>query len=83
MPNLDDKTLDDLEKVYPGIKGNIRGIEEAKLPPCPYCKSENTALVQHGIIGRSINVAAATGKIHLSPGAPEKYFCNYCKKYFN
>jgi len=85
MLKVDQKTLDRMESQYKGIVEIILRYEEDELPPCPRCKSEDTAYVSVGIVGRSINLAAATTKIKLIPNGPKrgKYFCNSCEKYFN
>ena len=75
-----------LEERYPGITEQIRRFENAELPPCPHCGSSDTASVQVGIIGRTININAATRKFKLVPNMPDKrgdYFCNKCGKYFD
>ena len=63
----------------------IRQFESAILPPCPACRSENTAVVSCGAIGRSIAIAAATSKFRLLANgpAPGKYYCLTCKGFFN
>jgi len=55
------------------------------LPACSRCGSENTADVQCGIIGRTINIAAATTKVKLIPNGPKAgaCFCNTCNEFFN
>ena len=85
MLTANKKTLDYLERDYPGIKASIRRFEKAKLPACPRCGSENTADVQVGIIGRTIHIAGATTKFKLIPNGPKpgEYFCNACNKFFN
>ena len=84
MLKIDPSEFDRFEKVYPGIERQIKYFEKMRLPKCPKCKSANTALVQAGIIGRTIHLAAATTKFHLTPnGGPGKYFCNDCRKFFD
>ena len=69
-----------LERDYPGITSNIRYFEEAELPSCTHCGSNDTASVQIGIIGRTIAIAGMTRKFFLIPNgpAPGKYFCGKC-----
>ena len=75
--------LENLDKNYPGIKKQVMRFEQMEMPPCPHCGSEDTAIVQVGIIGRSINVAAATRKVTLVANhKPGDYRCNVCKEYF-
>lgn len=85
MLRFDLDSLASLESQYPGIIDSIRRFEEAVIPSCPFCNSGDTADVQVGIIGRTINIAAATTKFHLIPNPPKpgNFFCNSCKKYFN
>ena len=85
MLNFDEEKLDRLEKDYPGIKEQIYRFEDATLPACPRCGSEDTADVQVGIIGRTIAIAGATTKFHLIPNLPKPgtYFCNTCREYFD
>lgn len=83
MLTLGSEDLDRLESQHPGIAESIRRFEAADLPPCPKCKSSETASVQVGIVGRSIAIASATTKFHLRPnGRPGNYFCSSCGQYF-
>jgi hypothetical protein len=77
--------LDSLELCYPGIKQNILFFENAQLPTCSLCQSEDTADVQIGVIGRTITICASTTKFKLIPNGPRpgRYFCNTCGKFFN
>ena len=85
MVKVDQETLDWMEKTYPGISESIRFREEATLPVCARCGSEDTASVGCGVIGRTINLALATTKFKLVPNSPSpgKYFCNTCNEFFN
>lgn len=85
MLKVDRKTLDEMEKQRPGVIEQIMRFENAQLPSCPHCGSDDTADVQIGVIGRTINIASATSKFKLIPNAPKPgdYFCNQCKKYFS
>ena len=85
MLKRDKEVLDEMEKLYPGILEQILRFEKAKLPICPRCRSENTANVQIGIIGRTIKISSATTKFKLIPNGPKPgaYFCNICDKFFN
>jgi hypothetical protein len=60
MLKVKDKTLDEMEAQHPGIRKTILWFENAVLPACPHCGSEDTANVQIGIIGRTIYLATAT-----------------------
>ncbi len=85
MLKIDKETLNDMEKEHPGIGETILRFDEATLPVCFRCGSENTADVQVGIIGCTIYIAAATTKFVLIPNGPKpgKYFCNTCNEFFN
>lgn len=73
------------ESQYPGITEQIWRFEQADLPACPVCGSMDSASVQVGVMGRTINIGAATTKIHLIPNANGKgiYYCNNCKRQFD
>ena len=85
MLRIDEETMKRLEIQYPGICESILFFENAELPACPHCGSEDTANVQAGIIGRTISIATATTKFRLVPIRPKPgtYFCNVCKTYFD
>ena len=81
------KTEDDikqLESQYPGITEQIWRFEQADLPACMACGSADTASVQVGVMGRTINIDAATTKFHLLLNANDEgiYYCNACHKQF-
>jgi hypothetical protein len=78
--------LAELEVKYPGITEQYQRFEGAELPPCPHCGAEDTASVQVGIIGRTINLAALCRKFKLVPNGEDKlgeYFCNECGEFFD
>jgi hypothetical protein len=66
MLKVNQETLKDFEGKHSGITEQIMQFENAVLPVCPDCKSDNTANVQVGIIGRTMNIAAATTKYKLN-----------------
>ena len=84
MLKLDQARMDQMERQYPGILEQILVFEKLELPKCPECESANTAEVQCGIIGRTMNLAAATTKLRLVANGPKpgRYFCNVCSKFF-
>lgn len=84
MLKFAEDTLTHLEKQYPGIRRTILFFENADLPACTHCGSADTAQVLVGIVGRSINIVAATTKAVLLPNGPKpgQYRCNTCGKYF-
>ena len=84
MLTANSESLEKMEVLYPGIKGQIEHFENAELPSCKLCGSADTASTQVGVIGRSIHIAGATTKFHLRPNdKPGNYFCNKCRKYFD
>jgi hypothetical protein len=85
MLKINQDALDRMEVQYPGIKKAIRDREEAALPVCALCGSEDTAEVGAGLVGYAINLAAATSKFKLIPGDPKpgQYFCNACNAFFD
>lgn len=84
MLTVSEKGLEAMEADYQGITEQIMRFENAVLPSCPHCQSDNTADVQVGVIGRTMKISAATTKFKLIPYGPKpgKYYCNNCKKYF-
>lgn len=85
MLKIDKETLNRMEAKYPGIGESIRSREEATLPACSLCGSQDTATVGCGVIGRTISLSAATAKFKLISNGPAlgEYFCNTCDKFFN
>jgi len=84
MIKVSNESIECMEKSYPGIKEQIYWFDNQKLPPCPLCKSEDTADVQVGIIGRTIYICCATTKFKLMANEkPGKFYCNSCYKFFN
>ena len=88
VPKSEPKKTNDssLEDRYPGITEQLRRFEEAELPSCPHCGSDNSASVQVGVIGRTIYLAASTKKFKLVPNMKDKlgkFFCNACGKFFD
>ena len=84
MLRFNERRLQETEALYPGILEQIMRFENATLPECPHCDSENTADVQIGIIGRTTQIAAATTKFTLIPNGPRpgRYYCQNCKQFF-
>ena len=84
MLKLNQEELDRLQKKYPLIGDMIRVRDAKQLPACLHCNSHDTAGVEVGIVGYSVNLAAASTKAELLPGGhkPGEYFCNGCQKYF-
>ncbi len=83
MIKVSQEELDQLEENYPGFKETLYRYEKKRIPHCIHCQSEDTSLVCVGVIGRTINLAAVSSKVHLrANNKPGKYYCNTCKKYF-
>ena len=85
VQNLPVRSIAGMESDYPGIREQILHFDEAALPACPRCGSEDTADVRVGIVGRTINIDAATTKFKLIPNVPKPgiYLCNVCDEFFN
>ena len=85
MLKITQEALNHIEVLYPGIGKSICDREEAALPVCSLCGSEDTAEVGVGLVGYSINLAAATTKFKLIPNGPKpgEYFCNSCNEFFD
>ncbi len=77
--------IDRWEQQYPGVRESIFSYESAQLPVCAHCRSEETAKVIYGMIGRTKAIAGSTNKVHLLPSSPGpgSYFCNACRGYFD
>lgn len=71
------------ERDYPGFIEMVIRHENAVLPLCPKCGSDNTATVSRGIVSRSIHLASATTKFRLHPNPPGKYYCYVCDEYYS
>lgn len=77
-------TIDRMEKRYPGITAQIYFYEKNQSPRCPECLIRDTAVVNVGFVGRSINIAMATSKYHLRANRKVgNYYCNRCQVYFD
>jgi len=78
--------MSSMEDQYPGITEQYLGFENAKLPSCSHCGSNDTASVQVGIVGRTICLSGASRKFKLVPNMSDgmgKYFCNKCSRFFD
>ena len=71
MLRIDEKTIAHVERQYSGFKEVLLRFESATLPAYPHCGSANTASVQVGLVGITINLAAATTKFKLVPNGPK------------
>lgn len=78
--------LDKVEVKYPGFRESVDRYEARGTPTCPACGSDLTAVVTSGIVGFSMNLAAATTKVMLLPNRQDhkgKYFCHECRTFFD
>ena len=83
MKTMDNKSIRELEEQYPEFRESLDTYESADLPLCPVCGSTTTAQVITGLIGRTINLAAATTKVKLLPnGHPGDFHCEACDQFF-
>jgi len=87
MLKVTPEILKEMEARYPGIQANIMYFENASIPACPVCGSNDTAIIQYGVIGRTISIATATTKCKLFPNANKstknkKFYCNKCNHPF-
>ena len=85
MLKVSQPDLKQFETRFPGITQQIMHYESAILPRCTQCRSTNTAIVEIGIIARSMTIAAATSKCRLVPEAPKpgEFYCVDCRRYFD
>ena len=85
MLNVGEATIAFKERQYPGITEQIWRFENAVLPPCPNCGYGDTADVQFGVIGRTINISMATTEFRLISNGPKpgKFYCNACKEFYS
>ena len=84
MIKLDQETLVLMDSNYQGFLAHLPRLEGKDIPPCSSCGLNDTAVVQCGVVGRTINLAAATAKFHLlrNQNGERPYFCNSCREYF-
>lgn len=85
MLKVNQKALDHLDQLYPGLKSQVQSFENMELQACANCDSADTASVQVGLIGRTMSLAGATTKFRLVANGPKpgKYFCNQCNEFFS
>lgn len=84
MLKITEEELKRLDGVYPGFAEMARRFDAADTPACPACGSEDTAEVHVGVVGRTINLAAATSKFKLTANGPKpgEWWCNECECYY-
>jgi hypothetical protein len=85
MLKVDQSTLEGMETKFPGIVEDIQDFESTDLPSCPKCGTYDTAQVECGLIGRTINIITATTKMKLIPNGPKPgdFFCHPCGSFFS
>ncbi len=85
MLKVSQEAIDQMERQRPGMREMIEHYEAATYPPCQHCQSDHTAAVGVGVIGRTIDLSAATTKFKLVGNGPKSgdYFCNDCGRYFS
>jgi pyruvate/2-oxoacid:ferredoxin oxidoreductase beta subunit len=72
------------EQRHPGFTDTLDYYEALALPLCPLCGSTATATAITGVIGRTMELAAATTKIRLVPNGPHTaFYCETCGKFFD
>jgi hypothetical protein len=84
MLKIQKSEIDALERCNPGTAAVIDRYENAKLPNCSACGSDNVAQVGVGIVGMSIRLVSATTKfrLHGNGPVPGKFYCWKCEQYF-
>ena len=87
MLRYSEKQLRRVETNYAGVRESIEYYEAMDIPTCPSCASDDTALIQVGLIGRTMTIAGGTTKFKLIPYRREpkwkkKFFCRACEETF-
>jgi len=84
MIKISEAQLARIEAAYPGIRRMVAEFESLVLPPCEHCGSRDTSAVQAGSLGRTIALASATSKFHVTANGLEEgsLHCNDCRRYF-
>ena len=68
---------------YPGLSADLARYRSLRLPPCSRCGSHAVKKVETGVIGRTVTLAALTGKIRLVTGTKQgAFYCDACESYF-
>ena len=68
---------------YPGLADELAHYRSLRLPPCSCCGSRSVKKVETGVIGRTVTLAALTGKIRLVTGTKHgAFYCDECGSYF-
>ena len=88
MLRYSEKQLQRVEANYPGVRESIERFEAMDIPVCPSCSSDDTAVIQVGLIGRTMTIAGGTTKFKLIPNRStpkwkKKHFCRACEETFD
>jgi len=88
MLRYSEKQLQRVEANYPGVRESIERFEAMDISACPSCLSDDTAVIQVGLIGRTMTIAGGTTKFKLIPNRStpkwkKKYFCRACEETFD
>ena len=88
MLRYSEEQLQRVEANYPGVRESIEHYEAMDIPVCPNCSSHDTALIQVGLIGRTMTIAGGTTKFKLIPNRSKpkwkkKYFCRACEETYD
>ena len=88
MLRYSEKQLQRVEANYPGVRESIERFEAMEIPACPSCLSDDTAVIQVGLIGRTMTIAGGTTKFKIIPNRSKpkwkrKYFCRACEETFD
>lgn len=68
---------------YPGLAEELARYRSLRLPPCSRCGSRAVKKVETGVIGRTVTLAALTGKIRLVTGTKQgELYYDACESYF-
>ena len=84
MLTVSEESIMNMDASYPGIAEQVHRFEAMEIPSCDKCGSGDTAIIQVGLVGRTMYLAMATTKFKLLPNYNGHgiYFCNSCKTQF-
>ena len=83
---ISNEALAKLNQQYDGIHDQIFEFEAMTLPVCSKCGTDNTAVTQVGVIGRTMNIALATSKVKIVANGESRegqHYCNSCEVFFD
>lgn len=84
MLTVSEESIMNMDASYPGIAEQVHRFEAMEIPSCDKCGSGDTAIIQVGLVVRTMYLAMATTKFKLLPNYNGHgiYFCNSCKAQF-